>query len=472
MEIVRTGGGRIRGVTAGGVVAFRGIPYAAAPEGALRFAAPAPPAPWAGVRDATEFGPAPPQAAPAPGVPAAWRPADGLDCLTLNVWTPDLGVARLPVMVWLYGGGWKIGSTRNPVFDGAALAGEGVVVVTVNYRIGFEGFGVLPGTPANRGLLDQLAALEWVQREIAAFGGDPGNVTVFGQSAGAASIGLHLGNPAAGGLFRRAIAQSIPEGLRTPDEAGRMTQSLAATARVSPTRDGFATLPPEAVVAIQDTPLHDQNAGFSAFGPVLDGRTVTGPTWVTAAHGRDVDLLCGYTHHEHRYFTMGADLSGLDLDRVAATMGRPPGTAAAYRAAYPAADDAGRFIELASDALVRMPTTWTAEAHTAAGGRTWMYDFAWPSPRFGACHTLDVPFVFGTPAAPSAARLLGAPPPESFGPLSTAIRKAWTAFAATGDPGWPRYDGTHRLTRIWTTPPTTARDPLQATRPLWPRPTR
>ena len=209
-EVVRTREGALRGQALDGVRVFKAMPYAAAPQAALRFQAPRPAPAWDGVRDCRQFGCAAPQVAPAPTVPPAWRPGDGLDCLTLNVWTPDLGAAGLPVMVWIHGGLWKHGASSMPQYDATTLAAAGVVVVTINYRLGFEGFGHLPGAPDNRGLLDQIAALEWVQGNIRAFGGDPGNVTVFGQSAGAASIAFLTAAPQTKGLFRRGIAQSIP----------------------------------------------------------------------------------------------------------------------------------------------------------------------------------------------------------------------------------------------------------------------
>ncbi len=450
--LVRTESGQVRGVSQG-VTAFRGIPFAAAPEGPLRFAPPAPRASWDGVRDCTSFGSAPPQSAPAPGAPPAWQPGDGLDCLTLNVWTPDLGAAGLPVMVWIYGGQWKHGATRMPQYDAATLAGSGVVVVTVNYRVGFEGFGHLPGVADNRGLRDQIAALEWVQRNIAAFGGAPDNVTVFGQSAGAASIALLMG--AAKGLFRRAIAQSIPSGYRSTTEAAAVTAAIADAAGVPATRDGFAALPPEAILAVQDVPVSE---GFTAFSPVIDGDLVTGPPW-SAALDPGVDLICGFTHDE--YLGHGKPVPNADLSAVAAAIGLPPDAATAYRTF-----DGDPIVAMLSDALIRMPTTWVAEAHTRAGGRTWLYDFAWRGPTLGAAHGIDIPFTFGDPTTRYATRFLGTPPPASFEPLSEQLRRAWTTFATTGDPGWPQLTEDHQ-TRIWDTEPSVATDPLAASRAIW-----
>ncbi|MBI1758913.1 MAG: carboxylesterase/lipase family protein [Actinobacteria bacterium] len=467
-SVVRTGPGRVRGLDVGGVMAFKGVPYAAAPQGALRFRPPEPVAAWTGIRDCVAFGSAPPQLAPAPGAPAAWRPGDGLDCLTLNVWTPDPAAAGLPVMVWIHGGLWKHGASSMPQYDATALARSRVVVVTVNYRVGFEGFGHLPGVADNRGLRDQIAALEWVRSTIAAFGGDPGNVTVFGQSAGAASIALLVAAPAAAGLFRRAIAQSIPAGQRSPTEAQEVTEAIARAAGVPPTVAGFAGLPPEAILAVQDAPLRGRDAGFTAFGPVVDGDLVTGPPWqaLQAGAGRGVDLICGFTHEEWRGQGPPAP-PGVDLAVVAESVGLTREAAGAYRRASPGTSDTDLFTVMLSDALVRMPTLRVAQAHAGAGGRTWLYDFAWPGPTLGAGHGIDVPFVFDTGTTRYAARFLGSPPPAGFGSLSGQIRRAWTGFAATGDPGWPRFDPTHHRTRIWDTTPRDADDPLAGSRHIW-----
>ncbi len=466
--IAKTAQGPVRGAVREGVASFLGVPYAAAPEGPLRFRPPAPPPAWDGVRDAVAYGAAPPQLPPAPGVPPIWRPGDGLACLNLNVWSPDPGGAGLPVMVWLYGGAWQIGATAMPQYDGAVLARSGVVVVTVDYRVGFEGFGHLPGVPDNRGLRDQLAALEWVRGNIAAFGGDPGNVTVFGQSAGAASIALLTAAPAAAGLFRRAIAQSIPAGLRTRDEAGRVTEALAVAAGVPATYEGLAGLPPEAVLAARDV----TGAGGSPFGPVVDGELVTGPPWAGMAGpaARGVELICGFTHEEYRGLAPGGPPAGADPAVAAASFGLDADAVPTYGLAHPGAGDAELFTVLMSDALVRMPTTWTAEAHARAGGRTWLYDFTWKGPALGAAHGVDVPFTFGDGHSRFAARLLGSPPPAGFAELSERVRRAWTSFAATGDPGWPRFDLDQRRTRLWDLPPADVAYPLADFRRIWGRP--
>ncbi|MFF3404120.1 carboxylesterase/lipase family protein [Streptomyces sp. NPDC002659] len=466
-DTVKTQQGLVRGRTHDGIVSFKGIPYAAAPDGARRFLPPQPAAAWDGVRDADTFGSAPPQRPPAPQVPAVWQPGDGLDCLTVNVWTPSPGAARLPVMVWIYGGQWAYGASSMPHYDGSVLAGSGVVVVTFNYRTGFEGFGHLPGTSDNRGLLDQLAAMAWVQDNIAAFGGDPGNVTVFGQSAGGASAALLAAAPAAAGLFRRCIVQSLPTGYLSVPDAQQVTERLAAAVGTTPTRDGLAALPPQALLEVEDRQLTGRRPG-SAFAPVIDGELVTAPPWQALADGRarHIDLLCGFTHDEYRGFPPTADPARIDLAATATHFGLAPDAALAYRAAYPDSTTAELFTTLMSDALVRMPTTFTAEAHARTGGRTWLYDFAWQGP-IGAAHGIDIPFVFGLPHTRYAARFLGTSTPADFAALSHEIRTAWTSFATTGDPGWPSFDAHLRTTRLWDATSTDTAYPAPDSHRIW-----
>lgn len=224
------------------------------------------------------------------------------------------------------------------------------------------------------------------------------------------------------------IAQSIPAGRRDAAEAEAVTAAVAAAAGAPATWDGLAALPPEALLAVQDAPLTGRGSGLTAFGPVVDGDLVTGPPG--SAVREDVDLVCGFTHDEYQGIG-GPPPPGADLDAVARTLGLP--AASAYRRAHPGGTDAALFTVMLSDALIRMPTTRAAEAHVRRGGRAWMCDFAWQSPAAG--HGIDVPFVFGTGGTRYAARFLGSPPHPGFGPLAERIRAAWTAFAATGDPG-------------------------------------
>ena len=269
--LVRTAAGTLRGSRKNGVAVFRGIPFAEPPVGALRFAAPRPVKAWEGVRPALDFGPPPPQ-----GMGAA-QDTQGDDWLTINVWTPEPDPsAGRAVMVWIHGGGYMLGSSGLPEYDGARLAGEGdVVVVTFNYRTGVEGFAQIAGAPANRGLLDQVAALEWVRENIQAFGGDPGRVTVFGQSAGAGSVAALLAMPAATGLFGRAVAQSVPGTFFIPELAADIASMCASELGLRPTAAELSSVDPLAQAAAEDAvtprlPESDRAAGMSA--PVSVGK--------------------------------------------------------------------------------------------------------------------------------------------------------------------------------------------------------
>jgi para-nitrobenzyl esterase len=281
--VVRTDAGQVRGRTEGGIAVFRGIPFAQPPVGDLRFAAPRPARLWDGVREAAMFGPPPPQSGfmLAPTEPVA-PGADPDDWLTVNVFSPGLGAAGLPVMVWIYGGAYRFGASCHTGYDGAPLARRGVVVVTFNHRVGVEGYAYLPGVPANRALLDQVAALRWVRENIAAFGGDPERVTVFGESAGAGAIASLLVMPAAAGLFRRAIAQSVPGTFFAPDLAADVTAAIAAVAGLPPTAEAFAAAEPARLVAASDAvrpadyrdrwgPVGGTGVPFS---PVVDGEVL------------------------------------------------------------------------------------------------------------------------------------------------------------------------------------------------------
>src|SRR5580658_9374593 len=313
--VVRTASGLVRGRTAAatGIAAFRGIPFARPPVGPLRFAAPHPVAPWDGIRDAAAFGPPPPQSGLAViPLPASAAGTDPDDWLTVNVFSPDLGAAGLPVMVWIYGGAYRSGAASNPDYDGTLLARQNVVVVSFNHRVGVEGYAYLPGVPANRALLDQVAALSWVRENIAAFGGDPDRVTVFGESAGAGAIAALLVMPVAAGLFRRAIAQSVPGTFFSPALAADVTAAVAAAAGLPATAEAFAAADPARLAAASDAVRPADHAGRwgraahtgTPFSPVVDGEVLPAAPWRALAMGagRGVDLITGHTRDEFRLF--------------------------------------------------------------------------------------------------------------------------------------------------------------------------
>src|SRR4051812_6753171 len=246
--VVRTVAGAVRGRREDGLTVFRGIPFAEPPVAEARFQAPRPVRAWEGTREAYAFGPPPPQESAFQGREMALDVPEGDDWLTVNVWTPDADpAARRPVMVWVYGGAYKLGHAGMPGYDAQHIARDGdLVVVTLNYRVGIEGFARIEGAPANRGLLDQVAALEWVRDNITAFGGDPAQVTVFGESAGAGSVAALLAMPAARGLFGRAVAQSVPGTYFSAELAQDIAVEIGKEAGLAPTAAALSAVdPPE-----------------------------------------------------------------------------------------------------------------------------------------------------------------------------------------------------------------------------------
>ncbi|MFF1341577.1 carboxylesterase/lipase family protein [Streptomyces sp. NPDC058290] len=485
---VRAVAGALRGSREAGVAVFRGIPYAEPPVGALRFAAPLPAEGWSGAREAVSYGPPPPQAGVF-GMDALAQDTAGDDWLTVNVWSPEPGPgAGLPVMVWIHGGAFVIGMSGLPEYDGGRLARDGgVVVVTFNYRVGMEGFAQIEGAPANRGLLDQVAALEWVRDNIRAFGGDPDRVTVFGQSAGAGSVAALLATDRAAGLFRRAVAQSAQSTFFSPELAADITAACAAELGLRPTVADLSGVAPHRLTAAGDAVSAKMDRwahrwGLAAhrsipFSPVVDGDVLAVTPWqaLTDGAGRDVELLVGHTREEQRLFTALDGLLGQVTEEQAASALRlfapGPDGARRYREAFPAAGPDELYELVHSDWLFRMPTLHLAEAQTAAGGRAHVYELTWPAPgmggAFGACHGLDVPLVFGNLDRGQPAVLIGEAPSPEAEALSARMRAAWTAFAAHGDPGWPAYDTGRRLARLFDTRPAVTAYPEDSSRLIW-----
>lgn len=481
---VRTAAGLVRGRMEEGLAVFRGIPFAEAPVGELRFAAPEPVRAWAGTREAVSFGPPPPQSQLPGRVPVT---AGGDDWLTVNVWSPQPeSGAALPVMVWIYGGAYRFGHAADPVYDGARLAREGgVVLVTFNHRVGVEGFGQIEGAPANRGLLDQVAALEWVRDNITGFGGDPGNVTVFGESAGAGAVAALLVMPRAAGLLRRAIAQSVPGTYFSAALASDIMAVIAGRAGCEPAAGELAGVPPAGLVAAADAVSaamlsHASRWGPVAhtptpFSPVVDGDILPQPPWQALADGaaRDVDLITGHNQDEFRLFVaMSGKLGQVTDDEAAQALEVFAPGPGAYREAFPGAS-AGQLFELVqSDWLFRMPSQRLAEAQAAGGGRAYLYELTWPAPgmrgALGACHGLDVPLVFGNLSSGELARmLLGKEVPAAAAAVSGHFRSAWTAFAHHGDPGWQAYDSVSRQAALFSTTLSVAPYPEQTACRLW-----
>jgi para-nitrobenzyl esterase len=490
--VVTVTGGRVRGVRRGDLCSFSGIPYGRAPVGDLRWRPPLPPEPWNDTRDAASFGPIAPQAAAVAGItspsdPSAAEPQSE-DCLSLNVWTPDVpdrptrtsGTGR-PVLVWIHGGGYTSGSGSVFLYRGGALVRNGgAVVVTLNYRLGALGFlghrGLREpdGLVGNWGLHDQLAALVWVRDNIAVFGGDPGNVTVFGESAGAMSIAALLGVPSARGLFRRAVVQSGGVHVHTVEQAERSAERLVQTL-------GLARCDRASLVRVPADELVAATAQMAArrpppgllplpFQPVVDGCFLPEHPLraVEAGASAGVDLLIGTNRDELTLFGLGNPaLLALDdagvvrwVENAAPDM---PGAAVveAYREVRRRRGETvtptAVWVAAGTDIVFRWPSLQLAAAQGAWGGRTFVYLFTWESPAFGgllgSCHALELPFVFGAVHVP-AVQLFSGGGPEADS-LSRQMQSAWLAFARTGDPShdrlgeWREWDPAARGTMIF-----------------------
>ncbi len=515
---VDTGGGRVRGAREDGICAFRGVPFAAAPVAARRFQPPQPAATWPGTLDARQYGPAPLQRVDPlsnqigldfPG------PLDE-DCLQLNVWTPATDDGGRPVMVWLHGGAFATGSGTSPAYAGHRIAARGdVVVVTLNYRVGALGFlhlaPLVPGVDgANLGLLDQLAALQWVRREIRSFGGDPDRVCLFGESAGAGSCVALLAMPAARGLFARVIVQSAaPDGMLTTEEG---------TARAQLFLDQLDLLDPggatSGLARLQSVPTEQLLAAQAAciaagphrtgmfFAPVIGGESLPERPLHAIARGsaRDVGVLIGSTAEEMQLYATVPGLgdfpdaileqvvaSRLDADAEERDV-QAARAVALYRAeltpAPPAAlSQRDLFFALETDLSLRVPATQLASRQAQLQPETFMYLFDWRSPmsdghggQLGACHALDLPFTFGClSGGPALAFAAGDDPgmQQRARVLSDRLIDAWTAFARTGDPShpgignWPRYDTPQRTTMLLGDTCRTCDAPLEERRAVW-----
>lgn len=470
--IATTQSGAVAGVDDGAITRFLGVPYAAPPVGALRFAEAQPPQPWSDVRDATQRGCIAPQYTPSaaelekalPGLDIepliGGNQVQGDDFLVLNIWKPSGPQTALPVMVFIHGGAFTGGAGAADVYDGSAFARQGIVCVTINYRLGIEGFLPIPGAPTNLGLRDQIAALKWVQTNAAAFGGDAANVTVFGESAGAMSIANLLASPLAKGLFGRAIVQSGHGDMVRPIAvAQRLVKKLAKMLRVQQTVEGFRgksiadavdalrrISQPTARIDLRDANGREPAFGLSKFLPVY-GDDVLPDHPVTALRNgaaSDVQLLIGTNTEEMNLYFVPSGVKrkiGQFLANFAVKRAEPK--AKEILRAYGINERGKRpgdaFTEALTDLVFRLPARRFAQAHR---GRTHVYEFAWRSSAYdkqlGACHAMELPFVFDTLATVSGPKGLagGAPPQE----LAAKLNKIWADFAKTGELPWPTYD--------------------------------
>jgi para-nitrobenzyl esterase len=509
-SIVETRSGRVEGRQEHGIFAFRGVPFARPPLGSHRLRAPAPEVPWAGVRPATEHGHAAPQngsmVGALLGMPAA---SCHEDCLTLGVLTPACDGGRRPVMVWIHGGGFVFGAGSQPVYESHDFVKRGdVVLVTINYRLGALGWLALPalgaesdGAIGNFGLLDQIAALEWVRDCIDRFGGDPGNVTIFGESAGAMSVGTLLGTPRAHGLFHRAVLQSgACHNVAPLETAARVGEVLMKELGLeSNALRRLREIPAEKILEAQGRTLLQMASQVRGipFQPTLDGHVLPERPLDALADGlgEDVQVLVGTNADEWKLFGLG-DPKVHELDRVALER--------RIERNVPGRDDAGRLhaaraIEVYREARARAglphephdlwfaiegdrvfgaPALRLAERKAASrgGSRVHKYLFTWPSPAMngalGSCHALEIPFVFGT--ASSLPGLRGFVGEGSLvDRLSLEMQDAWTAFARTGDPShdalgrWPAFDAERASTLVFGAESTVADAPHRDELAFW-----
>jgi para-nitrobenzyl esterase len=498
---VATKYGTLRGQLREGVASFLGIPYAASPTGSRRFKAPVPPEPWTGVMEAVAYGPTPPKPDYPPPFDTLFAEPNiaGDDWLNLNVWTPDPEAAGLPVMVWIHGGAFANGNSAIPLYEGHAFARDGVVLVSINYRLGVDGFALLPDAPANRGLLDQIAALEWVHDNISSFGGDPENVTIFGESAGAMSVITLLSMPGAAGLFAKAIAQSgAAQAAAAPSDAALVTAELgralaaAKAGQAGPDPLGLeltaselarADLP--ALIAAQAT-VRDALAASPdparfgptivastmAFIPVIDGESLPEHPLarIGAGSGSEVPVMIGTNSDEFRTFLVPSGMVDLITEEVLASMAAAVGAGKVvidvYRNHREGASPGDLLAALLTDRFFLLPALAVAEGRAAGPAPTHFYEFAWQHPRVGAGHGLDVPFVFDNLAAEGADLVAGRNPPRE---VAEEMHATWIRFAATGDPGWPAY-GDCRAVMVFDAGGGNVRnDPRRDEREIWSR---
>jgi para-nitrobenzyl esterase len=487
LETVETASGRLAGLRKDGITRFKGVPFAKPPVGQLRWRMPEAVEPWAGVRDATKFGAVCPQApTQLEAIMGTTMGEQSEDCLFLNVWTPGCDGAKRPVMVWIHGGAFVIGAGSQGVYNGKVIAGRDVVIVTVNYRLGAFGFldlahasdGRAPGT-GGEGLADQILALHWVKQNISQFGGDPENVTIFGESAGGMSVSALLASAPARGLFHKAIPQSGGAHIGYDAErSARVGRAMLELLDVTP--EQAVDAPYGAIVRAQIAILADSRDGHDTrklgrlpFQPAIDGSILSERPIdaIRSGSAAGIPVLSGTTREEWKLFTAAnprlrmMSTSGF-TERVQRLAGEAtPEMLAAYSDGSPFE----RFNAVMTDKVFTVPASRLLEAQNAFAP-AFGYRFDWRSPLLGgimgSCHALELGFVFGTYRERLAGAFFGTG--READALSVAMVDAWVAFARNGDPGWQRYDAASRAMTIFGDgPPHLVNAPNEARRKVW-----
>ena len=477
--IVQTKSGKIEGTREENVLVFRGVPYASPPIGKERWMPPRPVKAWSGIRPTNKYSPIAPQVVEPGGIWAAVPEPQNEDCLYVNIWTPGLDNTNRPVMVWIHGGGFTGGSGSGPGYRGNSLVNRGnAVVVTLNYRLGALGFlrlnevtqGMIPST-GNEGLLDQAVALQWIKDNIAGFGGDPNNITIFGESAGGMSIGCQLAMPGSRGLFHKAILQSgAANNVISPDAANRVAEIYLDTLGVkgSNIESLYALSTGQLIEGQKQFSLRVRNNKldiyYLPFQPVIDKAIIPVHPLQAMKEGAssDIPIIVGSTLNEWEFFTLfDPAMAALGKDNLLIRLASQipaeniPGIIETYALSGKErglpVTDSDVYSAIQTDLVFRLPAIWLAEAKKKHKQRAFHYIFTWPSPfmggKVGACHAIDVPFIWG-----SYEPVFSGTGPKAEA-MSHYVQDAWLAFAHHGNPSceslgeWPAY-GKKRETMI------------------------
>lgn len=439
LPTTRVSTGELIGPSVDGIDRYLGVPYAAPPFGERRFAPPQPAEPWAEPRDAGEFGPTSPQTPYAGRIGRILESISipGEDILTLNVWAPS-GASKLPVAVWIHGGAMEKGSAALKGYDGTTFARDGIVYVSINYRVGVEGFSVFDGVPRNLGLEDVAAAVRWVRAEIEAFGGDPDRITVFGESAGGSLVAALLSRPERE-LLAGAIIQSGPLSANPPEKGAKLSEDLAKRLGVAPTRDGVLNVPPADFFRVRKEQVGNKTilTGAPSYSLTRDAESLpVDPT--EGVREAQVPLLIGANSEETMLWFSPEDLakiSGLKFWLFRKVLKVPKPALAAFKRAWPGANPGALFAHMLTDQILRGPGVLAAGDREAP---TYVYEFSWRAKvnDLGAAHALEIPFVFGNVETEGAKKMLGDDAPQA---LADRMHADWVQFIKEQRVGWPAF---------------------------------